>query len=192
MSLFSVVFVDMDGVLCDFAAGAVRTFRGRLDEEVYPPSRFDLETSLGLSAGEFRKTIDDAGPAWWSELSGFPWTDALIDLVRRYGRSWFVLSSDSPFAFAAEGKSAWLRRLRSQPDGKIFTRRKSLFAAPGRLLIDDADENVEEFRRSGGEAVLFPQPWNRNAPFVEDRMGRVVDELFESLSARSPEERGRK
>lgn len=37
---------------------------------------------------------------------------------------------------------------------------KYLCAKPGALLIDDADKNVDAFRRAGGEALLVPRPWN--------------------------------
>ncbi len=37
---------------------------------------------------------------------------------------------------------------------------KSLLAGPYRILVDDHDENVRMFRALGGQAVLWPQPWN--------------------------------
>ena len=37
---------------------------------------------------------------------------------------------------------------------------KDLLAKPTRVLVDDSPENVASFLAAGGEACMFPQPWN--------------------------------
>ena len=54
---------------------------------------------------------------------------------------------------------------------------KWICARPDQLLIDDNDGNVESFRERGGQAILFPQPWNLNHRLCGDRMGYLSDEL---------------
>ncbi|MFO0916509.1 MAG: hypothetical protein U0795_26370 [Pirellulales bacterium] len=51
-----------------------------------------------------------------------------------------------------------------------------LLAGPRRVLIGDSDAKVAAFRAAGGEAILFPQPWNANRA-VKDRLGYVKAQL---------------
>ena len=37
---------------------------------------------------------------------------------------------------------------------------KAIAARPDALLIDDHDQNVTDFRKAGGHAILMPRPWN--------------------------------
>lgn len=64
----------------------------------------------------------------------------------------------------------WFTRRRDFTD-YIMTARKELLAGADAILIDDRLENVEEFRKAGGEAVLFPSRWQ----------GRTEDEVWEAL-----------
>ena len=56
--------------------------------------------------------------------------------------------------------------------------KKYLLTAPGNVLIDDYTKNVNEFRGSGGEAVLVPSNWN-TADLTEDI---VVDKIRSELN----------
>jgi 5'(3')-deoxyribonucleotidase len=38
---------------------------------------------------------------------------------------------------------------------------KHLLAGSDTLLIDDKDQNIEEFVAAGGQGILVPRPWNR-------------------------------
>jgi 5'(3')-deoxyribonucleotidase len=42
----------------------------------------------------------------------------------------------------------------------VLTNRKDLLASPNHILIDDALHNVSAFVAKGGQACIFPQPWN--------------------------------
>ena len=68
---------------------------------------------------------------------------------------------------------------------------------PGRLLIDDVQRNCEEFRLSGGTALLFPRPWNgsRVTPgeFVENiaPLIRAVPKPRQTRAGKRPLDRDR-
>ena len=53
---------------------------------------------------------------------------------------------------------------------------KYLLAKPDVVLIDDQHKNIDLFREHGGQAILFPQPWNENYA-ITDRIGYVKSEL---------------
>jgi 5'(3')-deoxyribonucleotidase len=42
----------------------------------------------------------------------------------------------------------------------VFTSHKELLADDDSCLIDDDEKNIKAFREAGGNALLFPQPWN--------------------------------
>lgn len=46
-------------------------------------------------------------------------------------------------------------------DQYILTTRKRACASREALLIDDCEQNVDEFQAAGGKAILVPRPWNR-------------------------------
>lgn len=157
------IFLDMDGVLCDFMWDAlvandrhpVKTLQD------WPIGTFDVCEVIGVAPEEFWKRIDKRGHRFWSELAEYQWTRELVSLVAEFDPSWFVSTSPSQSPDSSSGKVEWLQ-IRF---GKDFRRymlgpSKELLAKPGAVLIDDREESVETFREHGGEAVLFPQPWN--------------------------------
>lgn len=156
------VFLDMDGVCCNFQ-GAAMTACGFPD---LVPTQWDMTRDMGITEDEFWRRIDAHGEDFWANLSDYPW---FCDLYHRLywqcqGRLYF-LSTPSRAPFSASGKVRWLQKwLGPHFDAYIFTRHKHLFAGPGRLLVDDNAENCERFEAAGGQAILFPQPWNRAAP----------------------------
>ena len=61
-----------------------------------------------------------------------------------------------------EGKMMWIDRVMPDMKGKvIITEHKHLLAAPGRVLYDDRDENIDAWERYGGIGRLVPRLWNR-------------------------------
>jgi hypothetical protein len=40
---------------------------------------------------------------------------------------------------------------------------KASVAGPGKILIDDKNENIDEWEAAGGIGILYPRPWNRLA-----------------------------
>lgn len=72
------------------------------------------------------------------------------------------------------GKLDWIKRHAPAEMHRQYsvTPRKRFSSNPEALLIDDCEENVNEFRERGGQALLVPRPWNSNrrwggVPFLE-------------------------
>lgn len=178
--LITSVFLDMDGVLVDFMSGALKAHgAGR---ERLTRGEWDFAKCLGLTQEEFWAKCK--GHSYWEGLLPLhDWLD-ILDVVRNaagFDRVW-LLSSPSHDPGCLSGKYAWLglhlpgyqRKLILAPD-------KRPLARPGALLIDDSETNCAGFRAAGGEAFLFPRPWNHL--HAEAHLG--LDALLLTLKAMS-------
>ena len=181
MHFFEQIFLDMDGVLTDFVR-ATLSLRGQSDLLLtWPKGERDIHKVMGISKTEFWRIVDNQGADFWAGLPEFAWSKSLVALVREFAPMTILTSpSLSPSCF--EGKVRWLYENFPKVDGKRFSdfligRPKELLAKPGRILIDDSEANINAFRAAGGEAILFPQPWNANFA-IEDRVNYVRAQLM--------------
>lgn len=173
------ILLDIDGVLADFVGGALRLFH-RLDAlEAWPPGEWEVARVIGVADEDFWATVDHGGEDFWARLEPTPWAAGFVELCEGVcpGRV-SLLSSPSRDPYSAAGKIQWIRSHFPQFEQRyIFApAEKELLAAPGRLLIDDNDGNCERFAAAGGDAIVFPQPWNRIGA-VPDPVGYVADLL---------------
>ncbi len=174
------IFLDMDGVLTDFVSAALR-LHGRLEAlEDWPEGERDIPRILKLSRTQYWKLIDEQGADFWASLKPFEWFSQLVGLVREFAPI-TILTAPSISPSSLEGKVRWLYEHFPRENGRVFNSyligsQKDLVARSKRVLIDDADINVEAFRAAGGEAILFPQLWNSNFA-IQDRLEYVRTEL---------------
>ncbi len=176
----------MDGVLTDFVGEVLRLFERPEVLERWPPAVWDIERVLGVSRRCLWTRIGEQGEAFWENLQPYPWAKELVKLVREIAPL-TILSSPSQQPASLSGKLKWLHK-HFGPGFRDFLLGppKHLCARPDVVLIDDSDDNVHMFRRCGGKAVLFPQPWNSNHELVTDRLSYVRQEL-QRLSKEEPE-----
>ena len=79
-----------------------------------------------------------------------------------------------------------LPELAADPNS-VFTRDialisdKSVLARSTRVLVDDSQENVASFLAAGGEACLFPQPWNGDPIPDEAAIAEVIAKVKRKL-----------
>ena len=137
------IYVDMDGVLCDFdfQFKTLTKFEYTSDEYVYKYGRED-----------FQNTILEAGIDFWSEM---PWKDdgrLLWNYVTKYNP--IILSTPFEFASCYEGKESWCSNFLGRKYQVILTKDKAQYAAKNSLLIDDFDTNTIPFEEAGGNAIL--------------------------------------
>ena len=157
------VFLDMDGVLVDFARPAFKLHG--IDYINYPPNfGWDIIGAINsvsphpISELEFWGKMDEY---FWATLPKTRLCDRLVTAAIDYFEIENVIiltSGGSPEA--ACGKLRWIKH--NLPIGMdvLIGASKHLLAGPSAILIDDCDAQVNKFREFGGEAILVPRPWN--------------------------------
>jgi len=169
------IFLDMDGVLCNFV-GAVAKLFDTTEEELYrkwEPGVYPIEEPLGITIEEMWRKVTCEGAFFWANLKPFSWTKELWGYCNSIA-STVILTSPSQDPHSLAGKSMWMNQHLVSRDA-VFRKflvgpAKEFCAAPGHLLIDDSASNCKKFLDGGGDAVLFPQIWNENHKYVNDRM----------------------
>jgi hypothetical protein len=165
-----MILLDMDGCIADFCGGACE-LHGKDPKTIDSWNFFE---DWGMTEEEFWEPIVESGVEFWETLKPYPWTDKLLKMVERADSDFFVCTRPGRGTGCIDGKMEWLRaRLGEDWDRYHFTQYKHHLAEPWRLLIDDSDVHCNEFSCCGGMSCLFPQPWNANADYTEDRLGIV-------------------
>lgn len=184
------LFLDMDEVLADFIGGACRVW-GTTEAEVLPhwtrgvwniiPPLSRALKLPELTEAEFWAPIVERGEDFWRSLPMLPWARELVDLVHKLsGGDWYVLTSPGPHPSALTGKARWLRgRLGIQHEQMIPTPHKHLLAAPGRILVDDREDNCRDWYGHLGKAVVFPRWHNYYADYRANPLPIVEAQLRE-------------
>lgn len=99
-----------------------------------------------------------------------PWASELIAVCEEAGKLRICTAGDPM-------RARWLKRGTGYRKC-YFVDDKHELAKPGRLLIDDADHHVEDFRDHGGEAILFPSIHNaRHAEAGPEAYKTVMQEI---------------
>ena len=167
-----MILLDVDGVCADFVGGALRAHGSPLTHADIV--RYNMAPIMGISNTELWRVIDEGGPEFWRDLDPLPWFDQLYNGLKAIARVEFVTQPGWSWESYA-GKKMWFdKMLGRQFRGITFTCSKDLMARPTRVLVDDAPENVASFLAAGGEACLFPSPWN-GSPMPDDL---AIDEVI--------------
>ena len=161
------IFLDIDGVLRDWEGGVFKWF------ECEPVPVINWGTvcnhickEYGISEQYFwdKQTIN-----FWIGLKMYPYSQKILSLLPI--KKTCLLTS--PTLNNAGFSQQWIRNnIPEYFNNKqyIIGPAKQFCASPDSLLIDDADVNIEKFKEAGGNAILFPQPWNKNRDLIERRL----------------------
>jgi 5'(3')-deoxyribonucleotidase len=173
------VFLDLDGVLVDLFTGIEKKFgltKGFLARKPYlcRPNSMDLANKLGMTEEDFWGTKANS-IEFWENLPKYDWSDDLIMALfsNENIEDCYVLTAPSKICPAcSSGKVAWLNK--HYPffvkSGKlIISTNKSLLAGENRILIDDTVKKVWGFHEAGGEVMLWPQIYNKDAFTMKDK-----------------------
>ncbi len=161
------IYLDMDGVLCDFV-GATCKLYGKCPSTV---KQWNFFEDWGFDQDRFWAGIDEWEAAFWANLEPYYWTDELIRLVESIDPNYRICTTPSRSHHSYSGKVQWLNKFVNKPhDRVIMVKDKSQLARPGRLLVDDNDATFELWQEEGGEAILWPQPWNNGEASPEVAM----------------------
>lgn len=172
------VFVDMDGVLADFV-GDINKCMGIPKNTI--PAKWDWWTDYGFI---FKQVNSFCTIKFWQNLSFTPDGARILDavLAKFDVNDVYLLTAPMPNPGSWTGKRLWV-----QDNLPTFAKRliatqapKSMFASPiigTTLLIDDKDENVEEFVKAGGYGILVPRPWNKLRELADNSLQVVKNGL---------------
>lgn len=156
--MIPIIFLDMDGVCCDFTGAALRAHNSPLKLEDI--RIWNMETTMGLTLDEFWAPINAQGVKFWRDLEELPWFRKLYMICRESAEEVVFLTSSASDVSAA-GKILWLRdRLGAQFDNYSLTPKKKFVAHNRGVLIDDHKKNCDEWAKHG-DYILFQAYWNR-------------------------------
>lgn len=157
-----LVLVDMDGVAADFVAGACEVHNQDPATATHWNWFASWDGDHPMTQEEFWNPINARGESFWRHLKVLPGIQTTLDQLEEYNVPWRFLTSCADGRGCYEGKREWAREHFGHKAASelIATTHKGVLAAPGRLLIDDKMANVEAFEANGGDAILWPQPWN--------------------------------
>ena len=166
MSKIEHIFLDVDGVLADYTRAALKVHDSEHLIAEWPMGERDLPAAIGISRTQFWTKIDDLGASFWEDIEPYPWFSDVIAYVESIA-PFTLLTAPTLSPECAAGKVSWIYKMFPKQQGKRFTNflighQKSLLAAPQRILVDDAEHNIDSFEKAGGTGILFPQRWNRN------------------------------
>lgn len=183
------LFLDMDEVLVDFVGGLHRKFNKPFDPDNWPYTLgrdgYMFFADMGITREEANEKCD------YLFFASLHWTSYGKELLRLLEDQFkqediFLLTRPMGHPGSVAGKVAWAREHlpRYEQQTIITTANKSLLAAPDRLLIDDCDDNVEQWRNACcAPAIVVPCWWNhahwyRNNPisFVAKGLKAVLAE----------------
>jgi 5'(3')-deoxyribonucleotidase len=166
-----IVFLDLDGVCCDWAGSAAALFRR---DNIYSKpwtTGYWVHDFLGVPEATLRKTIEERGISFWRNLTPY---DHFYPLLRglQLCTDLYFCSSPGSWRHAAEGKREWVRHYAPDMLSRlILIDTKELLGQPGRCLIDDYEVHLNEFEKTGGNSMLFPAPWNALSSYFLDSAG---------------------
>ena len=187
MNGIKTIYLDMDGVLCDFMTPALLAL-GYNPAEImarWPKGQWDLCKVLPYEPGAFQRAIRDQGPLFWSNLPKYSWMWPLLDRSRGIvGFGEVRLLTDSTLTMhSVTGKRRWISNI----FGSLFKGynltdgEKWRLAKPGCVLIDDNETICQKWEQEGGIAILFPQPWNSSIKNPHELISNLHNEITERI-----------
>jgi len=147
------IYVDMDGVLCDFKNPITKAL-GKIS--------YDEVTQEDVN--EYFKTNDVKD--FFANLPKYPYSDFLIRFIINKVGKYNICSrpmEEYPKP-TIEGKNIWIdRELREKPEQRIFTFNKEDYAiseyamgsSKPNILIDDWYKNIDAWKKAGGIAIQY-------------------------------------
>lgn len=162
-----IIYLDMDGVLVNFWGKSCELLQ---IDKTYNESLSELGFETPKEFWNKMKQFEES-EMFWPALEEYTWTQDLLKKVKDSGATWYILTSPSLSEYSSKGKVQKLQQMFGRHfKNYVITKHKHLLAKPNTLLIDDTEEKVDKFIEHGGQAMLFPQSWNRNKHLIDERV----------------------
>jgi hypothetical protein len=143
------IYVDLDGVLCDFNGQFKKLISTNLSSEEY---------SKKFGPKKLWTEIEEKGIQFWSDMN---WTkDGKIlwnYIIENFSN--IEILTGSPWGkcgeYAQKGKNVWcFRELGAYKVNHKQSRLKYIFSGENHILIDDTKKNIESWNSAGGIGIL--------------------------------------
>lgn len=136
------LFCDLDGVLADFDKGYEQL------TGVHPDHAEE--------GAAFWEPIDKAGAQFWANLEWMPDGKELWQHIKQYNPK--LLSAPSRQPSSKEGKHQWVAKYPQEfGNTELILARavaKQKYSGEDKILIDDREKNIDEWRSKGGIGIL--------------------------------------
>lgn len=140
------IFVDLDGVLCDFAVHVLAVTGEAFTDNNHQDG--DLWNKVNA--------IQEAGEPFYSIMDKTPDADVLWQYVLPHQPS-ILTSTGKYYDYARAEKISWIKQhltgyadILTVPQSVL----KAQYAAPNHILIDDRMKSIEPWRAAGGIGIL--------------------------------------
>lgn len=172
------LLLDMDGVIVDYCKG-VCELHNRPNPYVHLVNRgrFDMAQIWNIKQDNF---FEGCEHDFWANLDFMPDGPKILEMVEsKFGlENICLLSSPTRNLTCISGKLDWINKHIPQYSRSfLFGPQKHFCAHIDNVLIDDKDENVDDFIRHGGRAFLLPRHWNRAHHYSVETLYRLQDFL---------------
>ena len=171
------IFLDMDGVLVDWCRGAHELHGLPYDANNWPYKRGPEGWDWGPQAG-IKYAWDKMDQEFWA---GLEWVDDGFDILltcEDATKSVCLLTSPAHTPGAIEGRIDWVNDvIPAYRKSILIGNCKEMCAAPGHVLVDDYDVNIDKWRAAGGVGILLPRPWNSNERYAHDSVAFLKQSL---------------
>ena len=149
------VFLDIDGVLADFTGGAHRRLGIPLEYSKWPyklgPEGWDWHQEIGMTLNELSNICDFD---FWSNLAWHDDGKKILDVITGLVPldQITLLTTPMPHVMSASGKVAWVEN--HMPDFLwhmmiCLDKKRILAQVPDAILIDDCQQNIDQWRAAG-------------------------------------------
>jgi len=174
------IYVDMDGVCCDFVNPMVKLLksRGQKLEAPAPGKPIDYSHRYGVFPSEIDfKTIPSS---FWENLPILDGTLEVFWMAQSLVGVDNVYIATSPpdenYGSCCDGKRAWVRKNLPLLDIRkvIFVNDKFGLANPAHILIDDTQKVIDKFNAYKGKGIIRPQLWNSQWKLAESNPAEYV------------------
>jgi 5'(3')-deoxyribonucleotidase len=142
------IYCDIDGVLADFEKGYAELTNTK------PSKSFNGKQ-------EFWKPISDAGASFWANLDWMSDGQTLWNYIKKYKP--YILSAPSMEQSSRIGKDDWVKTHMPGEYRKLLLyprAQKVLFANEDKILIDDMEQTIREWKNAGGIGILHTSAAN--------------------------------
>lgn len=160
--MIKTIYLDMDGVLCDFMSAVV-------DKYIYDPTKNTINWDM----------LKHMGSEFWANLQWIREGERLYAWLYQFcieQRISLCILSSIGYREGKIGKKQWIEQhMNINPMCIYFVDNnndKMQFAEKDALLIDDYGRNVARFIQAGGQAIKF----NKSAKEVIDKLKLLMDE----------------